>query len=237
MPPAPIILKGQAKILEPIVTLLMAIYTMLEERQQQQQRETSIVYGIPVTTFQDQFTFYPQVKLVFKEDYETSQEIDNRKIPLEGEITFRLANETEATINEDKAKIIAGKIKTKFVSGTIFTWQKGKIIATYLDKKKGYDFRLRVTNETEARRIIEQTLDIQNHSPEWSRLTIHESKDNFPTIPERKLIYGSMRRVARRRPVRTMKFRYAELHVHNLPEAITLVDTTGYRPSPLISST
>lgn len=227
---APIILKGQAKLLEPIVTLLMAIYQLLEEK------DIGTIYGMPVTTFQDTLKFHPQVKLFFYEEHKDAQEIDNKKIPVRGEITFRLFNETEKTINETKAKAVAEKIKTKFVTGNLFTWHKGKLTASYLDKAKGYDFRLRVISEAEAKKIIEQVLDIQGHSPDWENLSIIEKKADFPTLPDKQIIYGSSKRLPRRRPSRVIKFRYAELHIWGLPSAITLVDTTGYRPAPLATT-
>lgn len=228
MPLAPIVLKGQARMLEPLVTLLMAIYTLLEEK------NVGTFYAIPVTTFQDQFTFPPQIKLIFYQDHKTSQEIDGKKIPVYGEISFRIIGETEKTINEAKAKAIAQKIKTKFATGTSFVWNKGTLICSYLDKEKGYDFRLRVTTESEAKKIIEQVMDIQNHSPDWDRLEVHESKKNFPSVPSKEIVYGASRRLPRRRPVAPLLFRYAELHVWGLTSAVSLVDTTGRRSPPLV---
>lgn len=217
-------LKGTQKELADMLPQLINIYQLLEDR------SVGNMYCIPTTTFQDQFKFAPQVKLVF---YEYIKE-DGRKRKFDAEITFKLTNETEKTITETKAKALAEKIKTRFVTGSTFVMHKGKLIVTYLDKKKGYDFRLRVISEQEARRIIEQVMDIQNHSPEWERLVVHESKASFPEITDREMIYGELRRLPRRRPVRNVPFKYAELHVWGIPYAISLIDTTGYRAVPLV---
>lgn len=227
MPPAPIVLKGQARMLEPIVTLLMAIYTMLEEK------DVGTIYGIPVTTFQDQFRFAPQVKLMFRQ---SQKEIGQGKERIQCEVSFRIQNETQATINEAKALVLAQKIKTKFATGTPFIIQKGKLIVTYLDKVKGYDFRLKVVSEAEGKKVIESVMDLQNDNPEWSRLVVSESKASFPEVPSKEFIYGENRRPPRRRPTGAVPFRYAEMSVWGLKEAITLVDTTGSRPNSLLTT-
>jgi len=212
--------------------LMQVIPQIIAFRQMLQGRSFGTVYGIPVTTFQDDYGFRPQVKLMF---YQTLEEAGDEP-EATGEITYRVINESEKTINEAKAKVIAEKIKTKFAKPNLFTWRKGTKIVRYLDKEKGYDFRLFVTDESEGRRIIEQVLDLQNHSPEWERLRISESRAEYPNKPPREMIYGELRRLPRRRPTEIVSFRYAELHVHGLPSAVSLVDTTGYRAAPLVSS-
>lgn len=226
-----IILHGSQKMLKPVIMQILAMKQIMDTK------DWGNIYGIPVTTFQDQYRWHhPQIKLAF---YETAQEAGYKKSgdlpPVHGQITFALINETEKTMTPAKATIIAEKIKTKFVTGTLFKWNRGKLIATYLDKLKGYDFRLRVKAESDARNIIESVMDIQSHSPEWSRLTMHESKASFPELPGKELIYGELRRLPRKRPIRTISFRYAEMTIWGVPPAISLVDTTGYRSTPLVS--
>lgn len=213
--------------------LMELIPQILAFRQLIAEKDIGNIYGIPVTTFQDKFEFYPQVKLFFSQ---TRGEAGDKPAAT-GEITFRLMNETEKTINEAKAKVIAEKIKNKFAKPRPFVWRKGKRIATYMDQKKGYRFRLYVVDETEARRIIENVLDIRGQPPNWDKFSISESKKSFPEIPDRELIYGATRRLPRRRPREDIKFRYAELHVWGVPQAITLVDAVGSRPDPLILAT
>jgi hypothetical protein len=189
-------------------------------------------YSIPTTTFQDTFTFAPQIKLVF---YQTKQEAGADKDPVDAEITYRIVGETSETMTEAKAKIRANKIKLAFAQPSLFIWNKGKLTVTYLDKAKGYDFRLRVTTEAEGKRIIEQVMDIENNSPDWSNLAVHESKREFPTVTGTHRVYGKTVKLPRRRPVEDIRFRYAELHLWGIPNAITLIDAGGYRRNPLIS--
>jgi len=220
-----IVLQGSKTELMQRIPVIMDLFDLLEGK------NVGAFYTTPVTTFQDTYEFYPQVKLMFYQTYSEA----NGKPRATGEISFRLMNETEKTYNEAKARVLAERIKTKFATGQLFTWHKGKITVSYIDKKRGYKFRLLVTHEGEGRKIIENVLDIQNHSPEWSNLRVSESRAEYPDIPPREVIYGELRRLPRRRPVELMRFRYAELHVWGVPHAISLVDVTRRRATPLVS--
>lgn len=190
------------------------------------------VYGLPVTTFHDAVKFHPQVRLYFCEGVE---DVEEGFTPVEAEVTFRLVRETSATITPGEAKSIATRIKTNFASGNGFTWKKGKEKWLYFDAALGYDFRLLAFSEAEARKVIEQVLDISNHTPDWDNLGVATKKKTFPTMPGTHTVYGKSRRKPRERPTATVRFRYAELKVWGLPNDITLVDRTGFRHNPLIS--
>ncbi len=178
------------------------------------------VYGIPVPSYQESVVHLPQVKLFFVETYRN----DFRIIPpVTAEITFRLIGESSESMTEAKAEILANKIKTLFAGAQRFTWNKGREIATYRDKQRGYDFKLYVRDETEARRVIEQILDIQGHTPEWENLSISVSKRNFTNTAPTGRVYGKTRRLPRRRPVAEVKFSLAELHIWGLQHPVTLV--------------
>jgi hypothetical protein len=218
-------LQGTKQELMARIPLLMDAYDLYSQMNERN------LYTIPVTTFQDKYTFHPQICLVF---YEMSDEAiaPNRRV--HGEISYRIMGETEETLSENNARVRAERIKNLFVNPTLFEWQKGREIVTYRDQRNGYDFRLRVKSETEARRIITQIMGIEGKTPEWQRLTVHESRAAFPENPGSKRIYGEMRQLPVRRPVRDIKFRYAELHLWGVPKPVTLVDTTGRRGKSLI---
>lgn len=221
------VLRGTREELMERIPQLLDLYQLL------QGKNFGNIYGIPVTTFQDQFRFPPQVKLFFRTS--TTNSLGEKK-EVRSEISFRIMNETEKTMNPSKAIVLAQKIRREFAIGAPFNYQKGKVIVTYLDKSKGYDFRLRVRDETEGRRVINKVLDVQEHSPEWSRLVVHESKASFPDVPDRELIYGQNRRPPVRRPSALVPFRYAELHVWGYEEAVTLVDLTGTRSDVIVAA-
>lgn len=197
-------------------------------------------YSIPVLTFQNQFEFHPQVTLVFKQtlaeanpNMTETTDADDLKEPVTGEISYRIINETHETMTEGKALALAQKIKAKFAI-PVCQWTKGIINYTYWDEKKGYKFRLATGAEAEARRLIEMVLDLASQSPDWDLLREHIPKATYPVKPNKKLIYGLVKRPPRRRPEETVKFKYAEMHVWGVPKAITLVDISGKRHNPLI---
>lgn len=220
-----IILKGNTKLLKPAITQLMAMHRLLLENMDRG------LYTMPVTTFQDSNTFTPQIKLVF---YQLIDETRNNNPRVTGEITYRIVGETEETFTKANAQIRAQKIKTLFTEPNLFVWQKGKEKATYLDKKNGYDFRLYVKNELEARKIITQVIAIENKSPDWDNLRLSISSATYPEVPGTKRIYGKQRRLPRRRPLEDIKFRYAELHLWGLTKPVSLIDTFGNREKPLV---
>lgn len=220
-----IVLQGTKLELMELIPQLMSMYQLF------QQNLDRGLYTIPVTTFQDAWTFYPQIKLVF---YQLSDETRNNNPRVTGEITYRVINETEETFTEVNARTRAQRIKTLFTEPELFIWQKGKDMFTYKDQKNGYNFQLLCKNELEARKIITQVIAIENKQPEWEKLVVHESKATYPEIPGTKRIYGEQRRLPRRRPLEDIKFRYAELHLWGLTKPVTLVDTFGNREKPLV---
>lgn len=179
-----IVLQGTKQELMERIPLLMDaydLYSRLNDRN---------LYTTPVTTFQDKFTFHPQVCLVF---YETSQEVLSPTRRVHGEISYRIMGETEETLTQGNARVRTKRINSLFATPNLFEWQKGKEIVTYRDQPNGYDFRLRVKSETEARRIITQAMAIEGKTSEWERLTLHESRAAFLPNPGSKRIYGEIR--------------------------------------------
>ncbi len=93
-----IILKGSSKVLKPVITELMAMYQLLQENMDRG------LYTIPITTFQDHYTFAPQIKLLF---YQLRSETKNSNPRVHGEIAYRVIGETEETFTEANARIRA----------------------------------------------------------------------------------------------------------------------------------
>lgn len=220
-----IVLQGTKTELMQLVPQLMAFYQLFEKNNDRG------LYTIPVTTFQDHYTFAPQIKLVF---YQLRNETVNNRPRVHGEISYRVVGETEETFTPANARTRAERIKTLFAQSELFIWQKGKIVATYLDKRNGYDFRLYVKNETEARRLITQVMTIESKQPSWDKLHITESRATYPEDTATRRIYGEQHKLPRRRPREDIKFRYAELHLWGKAKPVTLVDTSGRRENPLI---
>jgi hypothetical protein len=169
----------------------------------------------------EDFTYKPELVLYFyKNIYLGNGKYENNQ----GRLSYRLVNETSQSLTPAKNRVRAEKIKNLFASPTRFVWHKGKTKFTYLDLPNGYDFRLLAINEAEARRIIEQVLDIENRSPDWDKLFTHIPEKASTTTTQRKLIYGKQREVPRWRPVVEVVFARATMKIHGIPKPIPLVD-------------
>lgn len=169
----------------------------------------------------EDFTYKPELKLYFTQ---SRTEIPKDQAPATGEITYRLINESSASLTPLEVQARANKIKTLFTQPSLFVWHKGKERFTYVDKLNGYNFKLFVTTEAEAKRIIEQVLDIENKTPDFDRLVHHDDSATYSNITQTKFIYGKSRKTSRRRPTENVKFRYASLKVDGIPRPIYIVD-------------
>lgn len=220
----------QACILQPDDNVAMTNIRMMLYYFTLQGQLPTPVYGIPVTEFQSHNTFLPQIKMFFLEDYNFAE--NTEKLPrASSEISFRLKNFTSQTINPSQALTLANSIKEFFGGGGGFTWERGTTKVTYLDATKGYDFRLLVSSESEAVRVIQQVLEIQGHSFDETLVNVHQSRKAFPAVPSQIEVYGKSVRDKRKRPTVTVRFRYAQLLIDGLVNSISLYDMTGKRQS------
>ena len=186
------------------------------------------IYGIPSTDFEIKYTYYPQVKLHFKESrYESST--NNRK-PIRSEISFRWRSEDFSTQNINQ---LATKIHADFAN-PVFNFDRGRECWTYWDDQKGYRFTVYVQNETEAKKIIEQVIRIQDdEEPDWdTHLREHKTNQNFAAT-EYVRVMGENVRKPKRRPIGTVKYQYAELFIPGVTKPIILSDATSYRPDAI----
>lgn len=187
------------------------------------------VYGIPVQELQRDVKYKPQVKLYFKEKFDSSAN-DNRTSLSRAEITFRLMDESSETITRTKAEQLAKNIKREF--GTpIFLWEKGWYKATYLDVIRGYDLRLLVKSKLEAIRIVKQVLQIQGHTYNNDYLQYVDHDRTYSLNPGTHRVYGNTVKKIIQRPRVDVRFKYAQLLIWGRVNPINLVATgdTGLR--------
>lgn len=192
-------------------------------------------YGTPVTSFQEQRRFTPQIKLFFMED---SEDVEPGYARVTGEISFRLMGYTSDTLTPAIAQQFATRVKSTFgLAGKGYIWQKGRTMASYTDWKKGYQLQLLVRSETDARALIENVLDIQQDTPKWSKMNISENQEPasaYPPIPDREYIFGETRQLPRKRPVAKVRFQYALLHIHGVASPTVLYDRSYTYSTALI---
>ena len=190
------------------------------------------VYAIPTLDHQSGGTYKPQVILHFQEQW-TADHLENNLTPVRSRISFRLMNESSQTITPQDAQVLANKVKEIVGTGSGYSYQTGTIKASYRDLQHGYQLILAVTGEAEAVGVIERILEIQGHEFQEKFLTISQSRNNFPVIPPSQEIYGKSRRLPRRRPISTVFFKRAELHIWGVASPIVLMDKSG-RGKPLV---
>lgn len=191
------------------------------------------IVGDTLISLDQKRKYRPQLTLFFSNGRQYNP--DKKNDVVDGEISFRLMNETATTITQIEVNKFAAKVKSLFAVPK-FKWQKGRTLVSYTDWDKGYQLALLVTNETEAKRIIEQVLDIQTHTPDWEKLNIKENSDptgTYPTIPGKETILGKSVDKPKKRPVEDVYFRYSTLLLSGRGRAITLVDTTFTKKNPI----
>ena len=193
--------------------------------------------GIGETTFKQTVrrATHPKITLYFLEDL---SDVADGYAPVDGQISVRLMDYDQGSITEAIARTYATRIKSAFAAGSGFVWKKGKAMYTYTDWEKGYQLQLLCRTEAEGRRVVEQVLDIQSDTPDWSYFNIKENAEPtqaYPTISDIDRAYGENRRQPRRRPIADVRFQTAFLHVLGVPEPIILVDRTAIYARPLVS--
>lgn len=184
----------------------------------------------------------PRVFLYFQQDTNfkptgTQSITSHGKRRRDGVISFRLMDETPATFSEANQKAIAQKIKQVFGANNGFVWTKGKDMYNYSDWDLGYQFELLCRTETEARRIITAVLSIQNHTPDWIKLTYSKASHpdaKYPILPSKKIIAGKEVQPIEQRPVVDVRFRYAYVSIEGLIDPISLYDRTAKLKNPVV---
>jgi len=192
------------------------------------------IYAVPFTDINDNIKYSPKVFLNFCQNY---RDVDADDRAVEGQISFRLMGETNTSLSQAEVNTLAQKIKTLFGSANGFEWRKGRNMFTYSEPLKGYYFQLLIRDVAEGKRIVEQVLDVQNHTPDWQYANFKENLEPaqaFPTNPPNRVLVGKSRKQYRKRPVVTLRFRNAQLHVQGLPNPVILYDKSGiYKKSIL----
>lgn len=115
--------------------------------------------------------------------------------------------------------------------------EKGKLLISYCDWDKGYHLRLLVPNKTEAKRIIEQILDLQGHSPDWQHMNVvtnEAPEKSFDETPKKKMILGKAEEQPVKRREGNVHFQYAQLFLSGRDEPITLCDISHRWRNPIV---
>ena len=223
----PLILKGRTAFLKSAITQVLATRQLIRGD------DIGRFYGLPITQYQTDVFFEPQVELYFSHQPPEGIPKNPLQKDAHGRINFRLLGKTETNITLGECVAFATKVKSKFMVPP-FKWEKGKIMCTYTDRKKKYKLQILSRSEAVGKAVIEQVLDIQSHSPDWENLTITNNNQPFikyPEIADKEIILGESVKLPRRRPNADVYFRYALLHIHGLSKPLVLC---GNKNNPLV---
>lgn len=213
----------RACIVRPKESQNMALIKMLNFRYQVQQVHLRPdVFGIDMDSYNESFVYRPQVKLYFQQD---AAAVSSGRRAVEGELTFRLPNETSATMTKAKAKAIALKIKQEFATANGYVWKKGKYKVVYKDPEYGIDSRILALSEAEGIEVIKKLLDVVGAVYDDDKCNVVNPKKDSESNPTgTELVYGRQQKKTRWRPTANCRFQYAVLTIHKLQYRLILVD-------------
>lgn len=128
------------------------------------------------------------------------------------EKSLRLMKVDPTTVTFQQIQGVAQKIHSKF---NAFQLSLGKISFNYTEWDKGVQLQqMYLANQAEARKLVEQILDIEGYSPDWDFLNYTASvqpESRYPETPEKVVIAGQNIRTDQQRPLGTVKFNHAEI--------------------------
>ncbi len=168
----------------------------------------------------------PKVTLFFRED---DDDVDSGYQAVEMEVSWRLINETSASITKSELTAIANKIKTKFGSSNGYVFKKGRKIVSYRQKAKGYEFLVRARTLADGKELIKDILTMNGDSIETGLLKLSEVEneaDAFPYNPGTQTILGKRHSKVRKRPLVNVRFRYAYASIYGVKRPLYLYSRT-----------
>lgn len=232
-----IVLKGNSKLLMPVITEIMAVHQLLD------QKDVGTIYADKSQDISVNRREKPKLVLYFLEDSDFRPTGKKSTTPHgrkrdDGVISFRLMNETKETFTKANGKVLGQKIKEVFGTNGGFVWNKGKTYYSYTDWEKGYQLQLLCRSKTEAKRVATATLSIKGDTPDWENLqevTNDQENSKYPVNPGTEVVMGETINKPVIRPVVDVRFQYAYVKLSKVLEPVTLYDRTGRRVGALVT--
>ncbi|QKQ76453.1 hypothetical protein [Nostoc sp. TCL240-02] len=229
-PDEKIVLGGSEELLKP------QIIQYLSTHEQFNGRDLGTIYGTLPTEMPDR-RHRPEVVLKF---YRKQNRISSKGEIVDAlsmQIAFRLMNKNkEDFATDDYLKTLTERIHAKFATPPLKI-SKGTQTYTYADHEKGYQFKLDVISQQEARRIVEQVLDIQGHSVNDDLLRVGSKRTNATSSrPDKVTVRGKILEVPTVHKSGIVTFTHAYLNVGINVPPINLIDITGKKKNVVFNS-
>lgn len=186
------------------------------------------VYALDQKGLEASVRDYPIVKNFFIESrYDASS---NERVPVRRQVSFRWREDNFSSANVIQ---LANKIKADLATPPL-KWKCGRILFTYLDKSKPYNFQVYAYDKPNAKKAIEAAIRIQDDiEPDWNRcLKTHEPEDLTPPN-ETKLIEGDTVILEKGKEIADLEFGWSELYYPYITKPRYLVDATGTKPGAI----
>lgn len=170
------------------------------------------VFGLPVTTFQENVRYLPQILIHYRERNDIARA--NNRYPLRARYAVRFRGDITSAAD---LKLLETKIKQIFDTPT-HHFDKGRYKFSYRDKVKGYELIVTAAAESDAKSVIENLLDLNNDIPDWDNLTKSEYTETQPLLGDTVRVGGELYRKPVARPTGKVYFQTAELSVWGMPK-------------------
>lgn len=191
-------------------------------------------YGIPTALYNESVRIQPQVWMYFREDKASHME-SGRRTRAEGEQSFRLPGLKPEDLTMATAQMLATRIATEYAAGGGFVWNKGKDCYYYFDEESRLRFKILNRTASHAEEIARKHCRVIGHTFQEKYGSISPgSIDRYPENPPNKTILGKSRSGVIRRPIASVRFQYAVLHVDGIATPIVLCDRVGRHKDPLV---
>lgn len=172
---------------------------------------------------------HPKVKLIFLENsfnFLKRAAKDSTLTRGRAQLSFRLMNKTNGDLTLKETERLAQKIKTKFVK-PVFKFVKGKQFYNYIEPTIGHSLQCWAKNESEAKKLFEQALDLIGESLDLEKARKYVSLNpgkTYDDTPGIQFILGKAIKMDRLRPVVEVEFATAYLIMEGLKKPIYLID-------------
>lgn len=228
------LLTGSPDIVKPLTTHLIATLERFEELEQKVDYLIDLFAELRSRRNTGQVKNYPKITLYFEE---LKEDRDPRfSYPVHAQVSFRWMKFTvERVRNDEQAlKQMGALIKSKFAK-PIFYFDKGKKIGKYHNPAQGFNYVWgEFKDEANARKLFEQTLDLQGKTPQWEDLIISGSTQPtmaYPDKPKKVMVLGESVSEGRKRPLGRVYFKYAFIILPPRKKPIYLCDVSGKKDS------
>lgn len=154
--------------------------------------------------------------------------IRNTKADHRVEKSFRLMHDDPRTISESRLNALATTLHSKFLN---FTFTTGHETYTYNDPEVGFsNIWGHFLDETQAKHLFEQMLDLINTSPDWEKLRVSkvvQPGDRFQDPPEIEVQANIPVRTDRERPIADVRFTKAVIKFPKIRKELDFVNEFG----------